>query len=81
MRISIVALALASASSANAQYLVPQVGKCRGTPDVSIKLGKKNQEIFSCIGKCMNDPQCTGMQFSEPKFCDLYYTNIKKVCC
>lgn len=74
-----VALALVAVSSANAQYLVPQVGKCRGTPDVSITLGKQNQSIFSCINKCMNDEKCTGMQFSEPKFCDLYYSNIKKI--
>ena len=69
-------------SLAGAVYLQPQSGRCKpkGEPNIkSITLGKNNRDIGACVNKCLNDDACVGMEFREPKYCELHYSDIQKV--
>lgn len=77
----LVGILLSSTQARAERSLTPISGKCvpRNDADVSLTLGKKNQSLSTCVSKCLNDEQCVAMQFIAPKFCDLFYTQVKKV--
>ena len=83
MRVSFAVITfLAAAFNASAyEVLEPREGKCvsRSDPDVTYKLGKNSRDATSCANKCLSDAKCVAMEFEEPKFCNLYYTQVKKV--
>lgn len=64
-------------------WLQPEDGSCVLKDDTAevktISLGKDKREVRFCIEKCMNNVDCIAMEFTEPKFCTLFFSELEKV--
>lgn len=77
----VIATLVACPVVAEGKFLQPKRGTCQtsGSDVKSITLDKNNHDIGVCVNKCLNDSDCIGMQFTEPNYCNLYYSIVEEV--